>query len=167
MAARLAITVVLFLLACSAPARPLPPPFQARVTSITDGDTVTVLHNRTQIRIRLYGIDCPEPGQPFHTRATQRTAALAHGQTVTVKPESLDRYGRLVAWIVLPDGRSLNELLVAEGLAWHFRRYAPRDRRLAQLEQSARDARRGLWQDHDPIPPWEWRRYSRSAGGRQ
>lgn len=167
MPARRSIALTLFLLASPAPAQPLPAPFQARVTSIADGDTLTVLHGRTQVRIRLYGIDCPEPGQPSHSRATQRTAALAHGRTVAVKAESYDRYGRLVAWIILPDGRSLNELLVAEGLAWHFRRYAPRNRRLAQLEQSARDARRGLWQFDGPIPPWEWRRHSRSVSGRQ
>lgn len=146
---------------------PLPEPFQARVVSITDGDTLTVVRDRRQVRIRLYGIDCPEPGQPFHTRATQRTAELAHGKTVTIKAESLDRYGRLVAWIVLPDKRTLNEILVAEGLAWHFRRYAPRERRLIQLEEEARDARRGLWRDSEPVPPWEWRRHSRSSAGRQ
>lgn len=167
MAARRSIALLLLVFALTACAQPLPPSFQARVTSITDGDTLTVLFNRQQIRIRLYGIDCPEPGQPFHARATQRTAALAHGQLVTVKPESRDRYGRLVAWVVLPDGRSLNETLVAEGLAWHFRRYAPRDTRLARLEQSARDARRGLWQDPAPIPPWEWRRHSRRPAVRQ
>jgi endonuclease YncB( thermonuclease family) len=157
----------LLLLLAAALAQPLPPAFQARVVSITDGDTLTVLHNRQQIRIRLYGVDCPEPGQPFHTRATQRTAALAHGKNVTVRPQSNDRYGRIVAWIVLPDGRTLNEVLLAEGLAWHYRRYAPRETRLASLEQDARDARRGLWQDPDPIPPWEWRRASRSRSGRK
>ncbi len=167
MAARLSITLLLVFLAPTASAQTLPPTFQARVISITDGDTLTVLHNRSMIRIRLYGIDCPERGQPFHSRAAQRTAALAYGQTVTIRAESRDRYGRLVAWIVLPGGRSLNETLVAEGLAWHFRRYAPRNRRLADLEQSARQARRGLWQDRNPIPPWEWRRHSRRPAGRQ
>lgn len=167
MAARLCIAILLLVFARAASPQPLPPPFQARVTSITDGDTLTVLHNRQQIRIRLYGIDCPERGQPFHSRATQRAAALAHRQIVTVQPESRDRYGRLVAWVVLPDGRSLNETLVAEGFAWYFRRYAPRNTRLAQLEQSARHARRGLWQDPEPIPPWEWRRHSRRPAVRQ
>ncbi len=166
MVARTALLLWLALLPL--PARPLPTqPFAARVVSVTDGDTLTVLHDRQQIRIRLYGIDCPEPGQPFHRRATQRTGELAHGRTVTVRPESGDRYGRLVAWILLPDGRSLNEILVAEGLAWHYRRYAPRQERLARLEEEARDARRGLWQDPRPVPPWEWRRASHSSGGRK
>lgn len=165
MAARL--VPLLFLLACPAVPQPLPQPFQARVTAIADGDTLTVLHNRQQVRIRLYGIDCPEPNQPFHTRASRRTADLAQGKTVTIKPESRDNFGRLVAWVILPDGRPLNEILVAEGLAWHFRRYAPREKRLIQLEQEARGARRGLWQDEEPIPPWEWRRHSRREAGRQ
>lgn len=145
----------------------LPQPFEGRVVSVADGDTLTVLLNRDQIRIRLYGIDCPEPNQPFHTRATRRTAELAHGKTVAVRPVSRDRYGRLVAWVVLPGGRSLNETLVAEGLAWHFRRYAPREARLAELEQAARDARLGLWRDPAPIPPWLWRSQARRPAGRQ
>ncbi len=166
MAARAALLLWLALLPL--PARNLSTqPFAARVVSVADGDTLTVLYNRQQIRIRLYGIDCPEPGQPFHRRATQRTGELVHGRTVTVRPESGDRYGRLVAWILLPGGRSLNEILVAEGLAWHYRRYAPREKRLARLEEEARDARRGLWQDPRPVPPWEWRRASRRSGGRK
>jgi len=163
MVARLA--PVLLLLVRLAYSQALPPSFPARVVSVADGDTLTVLQNRQQIRIRLYGIDCPESGQPFHTRANRRTAELAHGRTVTIRAESRDRYGRLVAWVILPDGRSLNEILVAEGLAWHFRRYAPRERRLMQLEQEARDARRGLWQEPAPVPPWEWRRHTRRSAG--
>lgn len=165
MAARFA--PVLLLLVRVAFSQVLPQSFQARVVAVADGDTLTVLQDRQQIRIRLYGIDCPEKGQPFHARASRRTAELAQGRTVTVRTESRDRYGRLVAWVILPDGRSLNEILVAEGMAWHFRRYAPRERRLMQLEQEARDARRGLWQDPAPVPPWEWRRHSHRSAGRQ
>lgn len=156
--------VLLVWLAASGPAAE---PFQGRVIAVVDGDTLAVLAGRERVRVRLYGVDCPEPGQPFHSRAARRTAELAHGRTVTVKAESRDRYGRLVAWLILPDGRPLNEILVAEGLAWHFRRYAPRQRRLAQLEQEARDARRGLWQDEAPTPPWLWRRHGRRPAGRQ
>jgi len=137
--------------------------FQAPVVSIADGDTFTVLFQRRQIRIRLHGIDCPEPGQPFHRRATQRAGELIYGKTVTIEPRSRDRYGRLVASVLLPDGRSLNHILVAEGFAWHYRQYAPHDATLARLEQSARAARRGLWQDPAPVPPWQWRKARRSA----
>jgi len=141
--------------------------WQGRVVAIADGDTLTVLRGRQQVKVRLYGIDCPELGQPFGRRARQRAAELAFGQTVAVRPESRDRYGRTVAWVVLPGGRTLNEILVAEGLAWHYRRYAPRAGQLAELEQQARAARRGLWQDPSPVPPWNWRRPGRATISRE
>jgi endonuclease YncB( thermonuclease family) len=60
--------------------------------------------------------------------------------------------------VLLPDGRSLNHELVGAGLAWWYRRYAPGDLDLERLESEAREAKRGLWADAEPVPPWEWRR---------
>lgn len=134
-----------------------------RVVRVSDGDTLEVLRGRETVRIRLHGIDCPELGQPFGQRARQRTGDLAMGKTVTVRPVEDDRFGRVVAEILLPGGASLNRKLVEEGLAWWFRQYAPRDVELRLLEEKARDARRGLWADRHPVPPWKWR----SAGGRK
>lgn len=37
-------------------------------------------------------------------------------------------------------------------------KYAPKDKGLEKLEPAAMEARRGLWADRDPIPPWEFRR---------
>ena len=45
---------------------------------------------------------------------------------------------------------------MADGLAWHYVRYS-KDARLAAAERDARAARRGLWADKAPVPPWEWR----------
>ena len=69
-----------------------------------------------------------------------------------------DRYGRTVGVVLLPDGRSLNKELVKAGFAWWYRRYAPEDETLKQLEAEAMEAKRGLWADPEPVPPWEWRR---------
>ncbi len=69
----------------------------------------------------------------------------------------LDRYGRTIGEVSLPDGRVLNRELVKAGFAWWYRRYAPEDVRLEQLENEAREAGRGLWADAEPVPPWEWR----------
>ena len=68
-----------------------------------------------------------------------------------------DRYGRTVGEVLLPDGRSLNRELVRAGLAWWYRRYAPDDQTLEQLEREARAAQRGLWADPNPVSPWKWR----------
>ena len=69
----------------------------------------------------------------------------------------LTEYGRTVADVILPDGRVLNRELVTVGLAWWYKRYS-KDESLGQLEAAARTARRGLWADPDPVPPWCWRK---------
>ncbi len=130
---------------------------------VVDGDTLKILVNRQEIRVRLYGIDCPERRQPFGKRAKQFASELAFGKTVTLIEHGRDRYGRLVAEVILPDGRSLNRELVRAGLAWWYRRYAPDDHELGVLEAEARAAKRGLWSLPDPRPPWEWRRGRRKA----
>ncbi len=138
------------------------PAFRAKVIGVADGDTITVLHDRRSQKVRLQGIDSPEKGQPFGERAKQFTSRLAFGQEVTVHVTDRDRYGRTVAGIVLPDGRSLNHEIVRAGYAWWARRYS-RDPSLATLEAAARKARAGLWADPHAQPPWEWRRTRRLA----
>jgi endonuclease YncB( thermonuclease family) len=72
-----------------------------------------------------------------------------------------DRYGRSVAEITLPDGRDLSRELVKYGQAWWYSKYDPDDADMQNLEASARDRRIGLWEDSNPLPPWEWRKAAR------
>ncbi len=60
--------------------------------------------------------------------------------------------------MILPDGTNVNHTLGKEGWCWWYRKYAPDDGMLERLETAAREARRGLLVDPNPIPPWEWRR---------
>ena len=136
--------------------------FQGTVVGVADGDTITLLHDRRPETIRLNGIDAPEKGQAFGERAKQFTAHLTFGQVVKVILRDQDRYGRTVADVHLPDGRSLNHEVVRGGYAWWFRRYSS-DASLAALESEARTARRGLWADAHPIAPWDWREARRQA----
>ncbi len=132
--------------------------FPARVIGISDGDTITVLKSdKTQVRIRLYGIDAPESGQDFGSRAKQETSDLAFRKQVTVRPHDIDKYGRTVAEVILPGGVSLNRELVSRGMAWWYVKYAPTDQVLAQLQAEAKAAKRGLWSQDNPIPPWDLR----------
>ncbi|MDF0667182.1 MAG: thermonuclease family protein [Nitrospira sp.] len=131
--------------------------FSGRVIGVSDGDTVDVLHDRTTKRIRLNAIDCPEKGQPFGTVAKRFTAEHAFGKTVTIREVGIDKYGRTIGDVMLPDGRVLNHELLKAGLAWWYRKYS-KDFSLGDLEDEARLARRGLWIDPDPIPPGEWRK---------
>ena len=134
--------VALIFLAWVVPARA--EDFAGKVMGVSDGDTITVLRGRTPVKIRLHGIDAPETGQDFGTRAKQAASDLAFGKVVTVQPRGTDRYGRTVALVVLPDGRILNHELVRSGYAWWYKKYAPGDTTLEQLEAEARGARRGL-----------------------
>ena len=59
--------------------------------------------------------------------------------------------------VLLPDGTNVNHKLVKDGWCWWYRKYAPGDTELERLEQDARRAKRGLWADSNPVPPWEWR----------
>ena len=132
--------------------------FTGRVVSISDGDTISVMHNSRAEKVRLNGIDCPERRQAFGYRAEQFTSRLAFGKEVNVQVKGKDRYGRTIGEVILPDGRNLNREIVKAGFGWWFRRYAPHNKDLEKLEEEARQAKRGLWADHDPVPPWEWRR---------
>lgn len=130
--------------------------FEGKVVGVADGDTLAVLDGTTQVRVRLHGIDCPERGQAFGAAAKRYASSLAFGKTVTVSSRGRDRYGRLLAEVVLPDGRSLNRELVAAGMAWHYARYSD-DETLAKAERAARKARVGIWSEADPVAPWSFR----------
>lgn len=157
-----ALALMLLLPAVLAWAVPPRSVLQGRVVRILDGDTVDLLvDGRRTERIRLEGIDAPEKGQPFGTQARKRLASLCFLREVQVRTAKKDRYGR---WIgrIRADGEDLNLRMLREGLAWHFAKYAheqpPAEREAdAHAEAEARAARRGLWADRAPVPPWDWR----------
>ncbi len=108
--------------------------FTAQVVRALDGDSVVVRHEQKQIEIRLDGIDCPELDQPFGPQAKLATSQRALGKTVTVKPTGgIDKYRRLLAIVILPDGRNLNQELVRHGCAWCSQKYG-KDERFVKLE---------------------------------
>jgi endonuclease YncB( thermonuclease family) len=133
-----------------------PQSLTGKVVAVADGDTLTVLDDdKVQHKVRLHGIDAPERKQAFGTKARERLAELTHGKSARVLPVDRDRYGRTVARIEV-EGQDVNRQMIADGLAWHYTRYS-KDAAMAGAERDARAARRGLWADAAPVPPWEWR----------
>jgi len=150
------------------PAQPVNTPvgsqtLTGRVVRVADGDTITVLDSsNTQHRIRLEGIDAPEKRQPFGSKSKENLAAMIFGKDVTVVYGKTDQYGRLVGKILL-EGKDINLEQVKGGMAWHYKEYqkeqAPEDRELyAKAEDEAHTARRGLWQDPEPVEPSAYRK---------
>jgi micrococcal nuclease len=135
------------------------------VVSISDGDTIEILiehgGGKRPQRVRLGGIDAPESGQAFGTRAKQHLSRLIGGRHVTAEAHKRDRWGRVVATVYV-DGTDVGLAMVEAGFAWWYRKYAdeqpPSARRAYEAaETAARRARRGLWGDPDPMPPWAFR----------
>jgi len=129
--------------------------FTGRVVGITDGDTVRVMRDGEAVKIWLHGIDAPESRQAFGSRSKQFLSAAIAGKTVTVVEHDTDRYGRIVGEIIC-DGASVNHASVDAGMAWWYHKYAPNDSALDAAEQRAKSARRGLWSDANPTPPWDY-----------
>jgi endonuclease YncB( thermonuclease family) len=155
-----------------APARPaaVEPPAAERwlVVSVHDGDTVLCLdRDNAQRKVRLVGIDAPEIGQPFGTKSRDGLRALVLRKSVLVHEHGEDRYGRTLGSLEV-DGGDVALLMLSSGLAWQFTRYSD-DEVLAAAEDEARAARRGLWADREPVPPWDWRatERERKAAARQ
>jgi endonuclease YncB( thermonuclease family) len=132
------------------------------ITGIIDGDTVRArVADGRQIKIRIYGIDAPERRQPYGQRATQAIKSLISGKRIEMEVMDKDRYGRTVARL-LANGQDVGGEMVAAGYAWVYPQFCRLLCICAEYEsgeKSARDARLGLWQDQNPIPPWEWRRF--------
>jgi len=130
---------------------------------VTDGDTIKVLTATNEpIRVRIAFIDAPEKGQAFGQRAKQAMSALVFDKEVELRPHTIDRYGRLVARVIVGGQDAGLELLKA-GLCWVYQKYvveAPLELEASYraAEALAQSDRIGLWQDPDPVPPWEWRK---------
>jgi endonuclease YncB( thermonuclease family) len=137
--------------------------FRGVVVGIADGDTITVLDDgRKQHKVRLAGIDAPEKRQAFGEKSKQHLSSLAFKKDAKLDCYKTDQYKRQICrvWI---EGRDVALAQVRVGLAWHYKRFENEQTdaeraSYAQAEDDARAARRGVWQDRSPVPPWELRR---------
>lgn len=133
----------------------------AKVVGVKDGDTFVVLHEKKEIVVRLEHVDAPEKNQPFGNRAKQFVSDFCFGKTVVVIGNGKkDRNGRWIGEIFY-NNQNLNKELVRNGLAWHYKRYS-KSANYADLETAARKKKIGLWQDKEPVAPWNWRKSKRN-----
>ncbi|WP_416438005.1 thermonuclease family protein [Phnomibacter sp. MR] len=129
-----------------------------KVIGIKDGDTFVLLIDGKEQIVRLAHIDCPEKKQPFGNNAKQFASDLCFGMNVTlIHNNKYDRNKRLISEIILLDGTNVNQELVRNGLAWHFKKYSD-SKVYVQLEIEAKQNKVGLWIEPNPIAPWNWRK---------
>jgi endonuclease YncB( thermonuclease family) len=128
----------------------------SRIVRVSDGDTVTAMKDGGEIKVRLVEIDAPEKAQAYGAASTNALTGLCLNKLATLEERGKDRYGRTLARVYC-DGIDANREQVRLGMAWVYRRYTSKDSPLYAVEDEAKAARRGLWADTDPLPPWEWR----------
>lgn len=138
---------------------------QGMVREVFDGDSMLVVtRSKGTMKVRLYGIDAPEtakpdrPGQEYGDQARRVLKYKVLGKAVLLDVQDKDQYSRSVA-VVRIGRRDINAEMVAEGMAWAYRRYldGPYASEYIQLEEKARRRRLGLWRQANPKPPWEFR----------
>jgi len=140
------------------------------VVNVVDGDTIDIDipdGRYEQTRIRLWGIDTPETKSEefgvmyFGPEAADFTKKLALRRQVTVYldvgNDTRGKYGRLLAYVKLPDGKFLNEVLLTEGYAYADLRFRHSlYNKYRQLQAGARSLKKGLWQNvtREQLPQW-------------
>ncbi len=133
--------------------------FTGNVVGVSDGDTITVLHDQEQVKVRLAEIDAPEKVQPFGNKSKQALSEMVHGKQVLVIEQGHDRYKRTIGRVYQGDV-DVSAEQVKNGMAWVYRKYS-KDVSLLPLEDDAKEQRIGLWVDDEPTPPWVWRRHGK------
>jgi micrococcal nuclease len=139
------------------------------VTNVVDGDTLDINvpdDGKDYTRIRLWGVDTPETKDPrtgvafYGPEASDFTSRVSGGINVTVfldTKRTRDKYHRLLAYILLPDKRYLNEALIEEGFGYADYRFKHDFyNKYKQLESSAKRNKKGLWKEVtvDKMPQW-------------
>ena len=118
-------------------------------------------------RIRLIGVDTPETKHPtvglmyYGPEATAFTTRLALGKQVTVLLDTVGdqrgRYGRLLAYVQLPDEEILNAEIIKNGYGYAYLSYPHSEFSAYQiLMQEAIDDQAGLWKNatREQLPKW-------------
>lgn len=137
--------------------------YYVQIEGITDGDTFDGLtRDKIEVRFRIYGIDAPEKKQAFNDNSKKYLSDLIYGKKVGINVQKKrDGYGRPVVWVYTPDGKDAGAEMLKAGMAWHFKKY-DKSKEYADLENSARKNKTGLWSDKSPIAPWNFRKSSKS-----
>ena len=129
----------------------------AELVTVVDGDTFKATINGRSETIRLIGIDTPEavdprkPVQCFSEEASARAKELLTGKTIRLETDpsqdERDKYGRLLAYAFLPDGRHFNLLMIASGYAHEYTYDLPYKYQAVfkDAEKNAAERRLGLW----------------------
>ena len=135
---------------------------EGAVTSVHDGDTITLSSGGAVYHIRLDSIDAPELAQPFGNASQSSLASAVLGKRVRVAYTKTDQYDRIVGAVFTDSCQYVNLNQVSSGMAWFYKAYqcevsAAVRLKFLQAQGSAAAADLGLWAQVDPEAPWFFR----------
>jgi len=122
------------------------------VEKVRDGDTFYDEYGKSY---RLSEIDCPEKDQEYGENAKMFTDSIINHKTVRIQVIGYDQYCRCVCKVILDNNIDLSRLIVSNGYAWVYRKYASEHTWMIYV--FAKRKHKGLWAGN-PYPPFLWRK---------
>ena len=131
-----------------------------KVIEVNSGDVITIFNLNRPVRVRLLGVDAPEMDQAFGDVAKKHLADLVYDKSVLVEYAGISGDHSLNGRVLL-EGADIGAQMIRDGAAWvdpsNQHRLSAMDREVyIQSEEAARSERRGLWQQENPVAPWEF-----------
>lgn len=131
----------------------------ATVVKVIDGDTLEVLIDGKKEKVRVIGINTPETVDPrrpvecFGKESSDKAKSLLSGKSVRLEQDqtqdSIDKYGRLLRYVFLPDGTDFGLTMIREGYAYEYTYDLPYkfQEEYKKAQEEAESAGKGLWSE--------------------
>jgi endonuclease YncB( thermonuclease family) len=135
---------------------------EGKTVLVYEGDMISIEGKDHKIySIRLQGIDAPDEKQNNFKKSRNRLADLILGKEVKVLVHKKGEFDRYIGSVYI-DGRDVGLTQVEDGMAWHYKalsyeQSAEDRKRYSMAEQKAKTDRKGLWEEKDPVAPWDFR----------
>ncbi len=133
---------------------------QDKINRVIDGDTIEIIRDNKKIKARLYGIDAPELKQLYGKESKYFLSELiGKSDKLDIQEISTDRYSRLIV-VIFVDDININITMLENGYAWAYRDYLKKNDREVYIgaETKAKYLKRGLWQQDNPVAPYNYRK---------
>ena len=140
------------------------------VVEILEGDIFKVLSDKgDSLYVKLRNVECPEIAQDCGDKAINYARKVCLNKNISINYEEFDRDRNILGTVVLENGKDVGAELLNQGLAWHYMKglaYGPDSETYMELEQAARERKKGLWKEAEPIAPWTFRSHKNKWDGK-
>ena len=140
----------------------LPYEFHGKVFRVWGGDYFDLRINQVIHYVCLEGVDSPKPGQPYGNKAREELRRITGDSELRIVVKWLDKSKTAFvrAWVPAKSDKEpeidIGLELIKRGFGWYDGSTFDGDAEYQSAEAKAREAKRGLWSQPNPIPPWDY-----------